>query len=244
MLSWSLQLHLWHNPNHVWSCHADMWVGCSVIRDFQYPDISAGTRKEKGSGEKSFLLVASNLEIASCEQEQSHKTLCACLGILISISHLWAAAEFSFKLWHSSLLFVPIYILGSSQISLWPNLDHNSQGLSYDLCCNQIWEQMISVCWCWWELCPWKPESREIQMVQSPHGVGERSCAGRAVSTLLCWTIASANFFLCPLTQLTYTFLVGGMFGSHTYCSSDWQLAEVGGWFSWQKGFCLVLLSN
>lgn len=84
--------------------------------------------------------MASNLEIASCEQEQPPKTLCACLGILISISHLWAAAEFSFKLWHSSHLFVPIYILGSSQISLWPNLDRKSQGFSYDLCCNQVWE--------------------------------------------------------------------------------------------------------
>lgn len=122
-------------------------------------------------------------------------------GFAISIFHLWAVAEFSFNLWHSFLRFVPICILGSPKISQWPNLDCNSQGLNYNLCCNQVSEQMISVLWYWWELCPWKLEPRESQMVPSTLLMGARSCAGRAVSALLCWTIMRANFVLHPLTQ-------------------------------------------
>lgn len=80
-------------------------------------------------------------------------------------------------------------------------MDCNSQGLNYNLCCNQVWEQMISVLWCWWEQCPWKLEPRESQMVPSTPLMGERSGAGRAAFALLCWTIMRANFFLHPLTQ-------------------------------------------
>lgn len=47
----------------------------------QSPKVPADIRKEKGSGEKSLLLVALNLEIASCEHEKPLKILCACLGI-------------------------------------------------------------------------------------------------------------------------------------------------------------------
>lgn len=140
-------------------------------------------------------------------------------------------------------------------ISLRPHLhcncSCNSQRLCFILCCNQVRGQTISV------VVLMQSASMKWQTATS---LTQRKANGplctprwnRAAiwspdklgffSSLIQHCYREQNFSPLPLV-LTHvnTLLVGGTSGSEAHCVSDWQLAKVGGWFSWQRVFCLVL---